>query len=120
MNNDRSNKFKKNYHSKVRKVCWHWHKGASEEASASRCQGGEIFGVIGPMEQKTTLFRMRLLLPDSGSARLDKYDVIDDYKEIRKIIGYMPGRFSLYGFECGGEFDVLPDLTLLFRKLRVY
>ena len=60
---------------------------------------GEIFGVIGPDGAgKTTLFRIlaTLLLPDSGSARLDKYDVIDDYKEIRKIIGYMPGRFSLY------------------------
>ena len=47
---------------------------------------------------KTTLFRIltTLLLPASGSAVVDGYDVVKDYKEIRKRVGYMPGRFSLY------------------------
>lgn len=60
---------------------------------------GEIFGVIGPDGAgKTTLFRIltTLLLPDSGEARVMGFDTVKDYREIRKIAGYMPGRFSLY------------------------
>jgi ABC-type multidrug transport system ATPase subunit len=60
---------------------------------------GEIFGIIGPDGAgKTTLFRIltTLILADSGSATVDCYDVVNDYKQIRKHVGYMPGRFSLY------------------------
>jgi ABC-type multidrug transport system ATPase subunit len=60
---------------------------------------GEIFGVIGPDGAgKTTLFRIltTLLLPDSGEARVMGFDTGMDYREISKIAGYMPGRFSLY------------------------
>jgi ABC-2 type transport system ATP-binding protein len=60
---------------------------------------GEIFGIIGPDGAgKTTLFRIltTLLLADEGDAEVDGYHVIKDYKEIRKRVGYMPGRFSLY------------------------
>jgi len=60
---------------------------------------GELFGFIGPDGAgKTTLFRIlsSLLLPDEGTARLLEFDVVQDYKEVRKIIGYMPGKFSLY------------------------
>jgi len=60
---------------------------------------GEIFGFIGPDGAgKTTLFRIlvTLLKPDSGSAQVEGFDVVKDYKKIRKIVGYMPGRFSLY------------------------
>lgn len=60
---------------------------------------GEIFGCIGPDGAgKTTLFRIlvTLLLPDEGSATIEGLDVVKDFKKIRKIIGYMPGRFSLY------------------------
>lgn len=60
---------------------------------------GEIFGLIGPDGAgKTTLFRIltTLLLADSGSATVDGDDVVLDYKSIRKKVGYMPGRFSLY------------------------
>lgn len=59
----------------------------------------ELFGVIGPDGAgKTTLFRIitSLVLPDSGSAQVFGIDVVRDYKKIRSIIGYMPGRFSLY------------------------
>jgi ABC-type multidrug transport system ATPase subunit len=65
---------------------------------------GELFGLIGPDGAgKTTLFRIltTLMLANSGSASVDGYDVVKDYKEIRKRVGYMPGRFSLY-----------PDLTV--------
>lgn len=60
---------------------------------------GELFGLIGPDGAgKTTLFRIlaSLLLPDSGYARVNGFDVVNDYKQIRCITGYMPGRFSLY------------------------
>lgn len=60
---------------------------------------GELFGLIGPDGAgKTTLIRilMTLLLPDSGEAKLDGLNVVDNYKKIRKMVGYMPGRFSLY------------------------
>ncbi|MEO1011555.1 MAG: ABC transporter ATP-binding protein [Bacteroidota bacterium] len=60
---------------------------------------GEIFGLIGPDGAgKSTLFRIltTLLLPDEGNATVVGHDVVKEYKEIRKKVGYMPGRFSLY------------------------
>lgn len=60
---------------------------------------GELFGLIGPDGAgKTTLFRIltTLLLPDKGEAVVAGRDVIRNYREIRNIVGYMPGRFSLY------------------------
>lgn len=65
---------------------------------------GELFGLIGPDGAgKTSIFRVltTLLLAEKGTASVEGYDVVKDYKQIRKIIGYMPGRFSLY-----------PDLTV--------
>jgi ABC-type multidrug transport system ATPase subunit len=64
-----------------------------------RVKAGELFGLIGPDGAgKTTLFRIltTLLLPDSGSAEVCGLDIIKDLKEIRRRVGYMPGRFSLY------------------------
>ena len=60
---------------------------------------GELFGIIGPDGAgKTTLFRIltTLLLPDEGTATVEGLDVVKDYKKLRSIVGYMPGRFSLY------------------------
>ena len=60
---------------------------------------GEIFGIIGPDGAgKTTLFRIltTLLIPDSGTAKVDGDDILKDFRSIRKKVGYMPGRFSLY------------------------
>jgi len=60
---------------------------------------GELFGFIGPDGGgKTTLFRIlvTLLIPDSGSARVLGRDVVKDLWDLRRRIGYMPGRFSLY------------------------
>ena len=60
---------------------------------------GEIFGIIGPDGAgKTTLFRIltTLILADNGIASVDGFEVVKDYKEIRKRVGYMPGKFSLY------------------------
>ena len=61
---------------------------------------GELFGLIGADGAgKTTLMRIlgTLLLPDTGKAELLGLDVVAAYREIRCRIGYMPGRFSLYG-----------------------
>ncbi len=61
---------------------------------------GEMFGVIGPDGAgKTSLFRIMttLILADSGEITIEGLDIKNDYKKIRKIIGYMPGKFSLYG-----------------------
>lgn len=60
---------------------------------------GELFGLIGADGAgKTTVFRIltSLILPDSGDAKILNLDIKEDYKEIRKNIGYMPGKFSLY------------------------
>ena len=64
-----------------------------------RVSEGEIFGIIGPDGAgKTSIFRIltTLILPDGGSARVLGLDVVQDYHEIRRRVGYMPGRFSLY------------------------
>ena len=60
---------------------------------------GELFGFIGPDGAgKTTLFRIltTLLLADTGICSVEGFDVVKNYKKIRNISGYMPGKFSLY------------------------
>jgi len=60
---------------------------------------GELFGFIGPDGAgKTTLFRIltTLILMDKGQATVEGLDIVKDYRKLRSILGYMPGRFSLY------------------------
>ena len=60
---------------------------------------GEVFGLIGPDGAgKTSLFRIlcTLVLPDEGTAAVDVFDTVSQMKDIRRRVGYMPGRFSLY------------------------
>lgn len=60
---------------------------------------GELFGFIGPDGAgKTTLFRIitTLIKPDSGRVNVLGRNVIDNYYELRTLLGYMPGKFSLY------------------------
>ena len=65
---------------------------------------GEMFGLIGPDGAgKSTLYRLlaTLLVPDSGHLSVLGLDTVKDFRKLRKEIGYMPERFSLY-----------PDLTI--------
>lgn len=78
-----------------------YNKGASVAVKevSFEVEKGELFGLIGPDGAgKTSIFRMltTLLLPDSGSASVNGYDIVKDYKIIRNKVGYMPGKFSLY------------------------
>ena len=60
---------------------------------------GELFGLIGPDGAgKTSIFRMltTVSIPDSGNAKVMGFDIATESREIRKRVGYMPGRFSLY------------------------
>jgi len=69
-------------------------KGVSLEV-----EQGELYGLIGPDGAgKSTLFRIlaTLITPDGGRAVMDGLDCVQQYREIRQRVGYMPGRFSLY------------------------
>ena len=101
---------------------------------------GELFGLIGPDGAgKTTLFRIltSLLIADTGNARIEGLDVVRQYREVRKIIGYMPGKFSLYydlsveenlsffatifGTSISENYDLIKDIYVQiepFRKRR--
>src|SRR6478609_8044988 len=70
---------------------------------------GELFGLIGPDGAgKTSIFRIltTLLLPDKGQATVEGLDVVKDYQAIRRKVGYMPGKFSLYQ-----DLTVIENLT---------
>lgn len=78
-----------------------YNKGASVAVNdvSFSVKKGELFGLIGPDGAgKTSIFRVltTLLLPDGGTASVNGFDVVKDYKRIRKEVGYMPGKFSLY------------------------
>lgn len=60
---------------------------------------GEVFGIIGPDGAgKTTLFRIMatLMKPHNGQVLVEGLHTIKQMREIRSIVGYMPGRFVLY------------------------
>jgi ABC-2 type transport system ATP-binding protein len=61
---------------------------------------GEIFGLLGPDGAgKSTVMRMlsTVMLPTSGEAAILGMDIKADEEKIRRRIGYMPQKFSLYG-----------------------
>lgn len=83
----------------VRNVSMSYGRVRALDGVSLEVEGGTVFGIIGPDGAgKTTLFRIMttLLLPDSGEVRVCGCDVRKDFMEIRRMIGYMPGHFSLY------------------------
>ena len=83
----------------VNKVTKHYGKVCALNDVSFNVSEGEIFGLIGPDGAgKTTLYRLltTLLLPEEGWLQVDGFDTVDQMKEIRKRVGYMPGKFSLY------------------------
>jgi ABC-type multidrug transport system ATPase subunit len=70
------------------------------DAFSLRVRPAELFGLVGPDGGgKTTLFRIltTLVVPDTGRATVLGLDTVRDLWAIRAQVGYMPGRFSLYG-----------------------
>lgn len=66
---------------------------------ALQVKRGEIFGFLGPNGSgKTTTIRMLcgLLVPDSGKGQCLGYDIITQSNLIKRNVGYMTQRFSLY------------------------
>jgi len=83
----------------VRNVSMSYGRVRALDGVSLEVEGGTVFGIIGPDGAgKTTLFRIMttLLLPDAGEVRVCGCDVRKDFMEIRRMIGYMPGHFSLY------------------------
>jgi len=71
-----------------------------------RVNRGEIFGFLGANGAgKTTTIRMLcgLLIPTSGSATVGGLDFSDGGKSIKKIVGYMSQKFTLYNDLTVGE-----------------
>lgn len=67
---------------------------------------GEIFGFLGANGAgKTTAIRMLcgLLLPTSGHGTVNGYDIRRENEKIKRTIGYMSQKFSLYGDLTGRE-----------------
>ncbi len=67
---------------------------------------GEIFGLLGPNGAgKTTTIRMLcgLMLPDEGAATVLGFDIARQPEEVKKHIGYMSQKFSLYNDLTAGE-----------------
>lgn len=69
-------------------------------------QPGEIYGLVGPDGAgKTTLFRLLVgaLRLDGGGGQIVGCDLAQEMEKIRRQIGYLPQRFSLYGDLTVGE-----------------
>jgi ABC-2 type transport system ATP-binding protein len=64
-----------------------------------RVRRGQIYGFLGPNGSgKTTTLRMicGLLTPDGGHGTCLGYDILTEREKIKRLVGYMTQRFSLY------------------------
>ena len=83
----------------VNNISKHYGKVQALKEVSFSVKKSEVFGLIGPDGAgKTSMFRIlcSLLLPETGTATVDGFDVVSQMEEVRKRVGYMPGRFSLY------------------------
>jgi ABC-2 type transport system ATP-binding protein len=85
--------------------------------AALKVAKGEIFGFLGPNGAgKTTSIRMLcgLLIPDSAEGSCLGFDVLKESYEIKKRVGYMTQRFSLYG-----DLSIYENLDFVARLYNV-
>lgn len=85
-----------------------------------RVERGQIYGLVGPDGAGKTC-TMRILcgaiLPDSGRAEVAGFDVVRQLEEVRRVLGYMPQRFSLYpDLTVGENLHFFADLFQVPRK----
>src|SRR5574344_1757416 len=83
----------------VHNITKHFGKVCALDDVSLTVKSGELSGLIGPDGAgKTTLFRIltTLLVPETGTAMVDGFDTVNQMTDIRRRVGYMPGRFSLY------------------------
>ncbi len=89
----------------INDICKRYGKLTALDHVSLQIGKGEMFGLIGPDGAgKSSLYRIlaTLMKPDSGTASILGLDTVKDYKQLRRRIGYMPERFSLY-----------PDMTVM-------
>jgi ABC-2 type transport system ATP-binding protein len=78
-----------------------------------RVRRGEIYGFLGPNGSgKTTTLRMicGLLTPDGGHGTCLGYDILNERDEIKRRVGYMTQRFSLYD-----DLSIMENLEFVAR-----
>jgi ABC-2 type transport system ATP-binding protein len=84
---------------------------------------GEVFGIVGPDGAgKTTTFRMLVgaIEPDTGEAFIAGFNVRTHPEEVKRRIGYMSQRFSLYGdLTVQENLDFFADIHQVPKEQRV-
>jgi ABC-2 type transport system ATP-binding protein len=84
----------------VKELCKHFGSRFAVNNVSFNIEKGEIFGLVGPNGAgKTTTMRMlvTLLKPDKGEILVGGYSIHKKPSEVRRIIGFMPDSFGVYG-----------------------
>jgi len=85
-------------------------------------RSGELFGLVGPDGAgKTTTLRLlaTIMLPNQGTGTVAGYDLIKGAESIKRKIGYVPQRFSLYPeLSVRENLDFFADIFKVFDRER--
>ncbi len=84
----------------IHELSKHFAKRAAVDQVNLTIESGEIFGLVGPNGAgKTTTMRMlvTLLEPDHGEIWVGGHSVREAPREVRRMIGFMPDSFGVYG-----------------------